>query len=343
MIEFVYPLLAWLLPLPLLVYLFVPPHRSTRPAIAVPFFDQLVNLSGETPHRGAQVSLRGRIRMLLLIVLWLCIVTALTKPQWLGPPVTREQSARDLMVAVDLSASMENQDFVDKQGQNVDRLTAVKSVLTDFIAARPHDRLGLIVFGDAPFLQTPFTQDHATWLTLLNETEIAMAGRSTALGDAIGLAIKHFESDKAGLSRKNRVLIVLTDGNDTGSSVPPIEAAKVAARFDVTIYPIAIGDPETTGEQALDSTTLQRVAQLTNGVFYQALDRKQLSAIYDQIATLEPQIFETLSYHPKVELHFYPLVLVALILLLLLALQSIGFWQQRLNNPPTKPPTDTHA
>ena len=146
-------------------------------------------------------------------------------------------------------------------GANVDRLEAVKYVLAELGDQRASDRLGLIVFGNAPYLQSPFTDDHQVWAQLLAETEIGMAGQSTAFGDAIGLAIKLFrESDS-----DNRVLIMLTDGNDTGSMVPPVDAAKVAASQDIRIYTIAIGDPASVGEEALDIETLQRVSELTGG------------------------------------------------------------------------------
>ena len=171
---------------------------------------------------------------------------------------------------------------------------------------REHDRLGLIVFGDSPYLQAPFTQDHDAWITLLNETEIAMAGQSTMFGDAIGLAIKLFEFSES----DNRVLIVLTDGNDTGSKVPPIEAAKVAAHKGLTIYTIAVGNPETTGEEALDLEVMEAIAEITGGGFYQALDRTQLQTAYEEIARLEPEEFETLSYRPRHSLHHYPLAIV---------------------------------
>jgi len=242
------------------------------------------------------------------VVAWCLLVVALSAPQKVGDPIERTRSARDLMVAVDLSGSMQTRDFylpVDINSK-VDRLTAVKSVLHEFSIQREHDRLGLIVFGDAAFLQTPFTEDHAAWRTLLAETAIGMAGQSTVFGDAIGLAIKLFERSES----DSKVLIVLTDGNDTGSQVPPIEAAKVAKQKNLKIYTIAIGDPATIGEEAMDVTTLRRVAELTGGQYYQALDREQLLAAYRTISDLEPELFETLSYRPRHSLFHWPLTIV---------------------------------
>ena len=316
-IEWVYPWVLLLLPLPILVYFLVPEYRKIKDALRVPYFEQALQASGLSAHRGGVVAQQKRGYLVLLTLTWGALVLALAKPQELGAPVSHERSARDLMVAVDLSASMEAKDFLDERGVAVDRLQAVKSVLGEFVENRPHDRLGLIVFGDAAFLQAPFTQDHRTWLTLLEETEIGMAGSSTALGDAMGLAIKLFRNNDS----KNRVLIVLTDGNDTGSLVPPIDAAKVAKEYGVTVYPIAIGDALAGGEEALDVETLSRIADETNGVFYQADDRVALSEIYSNIAKLEPEVFETLSYRPRSDLFHYPLGFALLFLMLALLLQ----------------------
>ncbi len=164
----------------------------------------------------------------------------------------RESLGRDVMVVVDLSGSMAEQDFTSQTGEKITRLDAAKEVLSDFAKTRKGDRLGLILFGDAAFVQTPFTPDQKVWLELLNQTDVAMAGQSTHLGDAIGLAIKVFEQSEQSRTdveeSKEKVAIVLTDGNDTGSFVEPIDAAKVAKAKDVRIHVIAMGDPQTVGE-----------------------------------------------------------------------------------------------
>lgn len=308
MIELAYPLWLLLLPLPIIMRGFSP-FRQTAQAVHVPFFQQLLTLSGDKPRQGALVVERTVLQKWLLPVAWCCIVLAIAMPRWLGPPVEKIKSGRDLMIAVDLSGSMSEEDFTTAEGQNVDRLVAVKAVLAELAAQREHDRLGLIVFGTAPYLQVPFTEDHNTWLTLLNETQIGMAGHSTVFGDAIGLAIKLFEDSET----KNRVLIMLTDGNDSGSKVPPVDAAKVAYSYGIKIYTIAIGNPETVGEKALDIETLERVAELTGGSHYQALDRKALADAYRSIADLEPQDFEALSYRPKISLHYAPIAFILMV------------------------------
>jgi len=316
MIEFVYPLLALLAVLPLAMLL-LPPYRRRVGAYRAPFFATLQRLSGDRRQSAALLQRRSPLQKLLVVVGWLCLVVALMKPEWVAPPVERNKAGRDLMVAVDLSGSMAARDFLSSDGTaTIDRLTALKLVLIDFVADREHDRLGLIVFADAPYLQVPFSEDKATWLRLLAETQIGMAGQSTAFGDAIGLGIKLFEDS----DRANKTLIVLTDGNDTGSMVPPVEAAIIAAQAGITIYPIAMGDPETQGEERLDIETLQQVASISGGQFFQAMDSGQLRAAHHIINQLEVEMFETLRYRPRQSLHHYPLALLVGILLLAMAL-----------------------
>ncbi len=311
MFELALPWALLLLPLPLLMRL-LPPYRESRDSVKVPFFDKLVELSERRPGTGAMILERDRAQLVLVGFMWLCLVLAAAKPQWVGPPVEQEKSGRDLMVAVDLSGSMENRDFVLPDGSAINRLEAVKQVLRELATQRASDRLGLIVFGDAAYLQTPFTDDHQVWRQLLEETEIGMAGQSTVYGDAIGLAIKLFRESGS----DNRVLIMLTDGNDTGSTVPPVDAAKVAANFDVRIYTIAIGDPETVGEEALDMDTIARVSEITGGSYYQALDRDELDSAYRAIAELEPELYESVSFRPKRDLHWLPVAVAAILYLL---------------------------
>ncbi|TLU68074.1 VWA domain-containing protein [Thalassotalea litorea] len=306
MIEFVYPWNFALLILPLAVYYFWPAYKERKSSVKVPFFSRLVELTGEKPASGSVILNRYVLQKLLLLSGWILICTALAKPQYIGKPITLDKSARDLMIAVDLSGSMMTEDFQTLAGNNTDRFTGVQQLLADFAEQREADRLGLILFADAPYLQAPFTQDLDTWLTLLFESEVGMAGQSTALGDAIGLAISVFEHSQT----KERVLILLTDGNDTGSKVPPRDAAQVAASYQIKIYTIAIGDPKTVGEEAIDLKVLQYIADTTKGQMFEAVNAEQLDAIYEQINTLEPQKFSSRSYRPKTSIHFVPIVIL---------------------------------
>ena len=308
MLELAHPWALLLLPLPILMRL-LPAYKESRDSVRVPFFNKLVELSEQRPDTGAMILRRDRAQRFLVSFMWLCLIVSATKPQWIGPPIEQQKSGRDLMIAVDLSGSMETRDFTLPNGNTVDRLQAVKQVLEDLAKQHASDRLGLIVFGDAAYLQTPFTDDHQVWTQLLAETEIGMAGQSTVFGDAISLAIKLFKENNS----DNRVLIVLTDGNDTGSTVPPVDAAKVAAANAIRIYTIAVGDPASAGEEALDMDTIKRVSQVTGGQDFQALDQQALRSAYQTIGELEPELYETVSFRPRQSLHWAPLGLALLL------------------------------
>ncbi|MFT7682291.1 MAG: Ca-activated chloride channel family protein [Moritella dasanensis] len=348
MIEFSYPWLFLLLPLPWFIQRFSPAYKIKQSALQVPFFSQLVSLSGEQPSTGA-VKLEPKIwQRIALSLVWLLLVVAMAKPMWLDEPQIRSQFGRDLMVVVDLSGSMDSRDFSVPGSDSISRLTAVKNVLAEFSQQRSGDRLGLILFGDAAYLQAPFTADHQAWLGLLNESEVAMAGQSTHLGDALGLAIKVMtDESKAPIAKENsnlgvnggvdrtsaekttaekrladkqKVVIVLTDGNDTDSLVPPLEAAKIAASRGIKIHMIAIGDPRTFGEQALDMAVIDGVAEITGGQAFQAISSVELNRVYAEISTLEPSQFASFSYQPKVSVHYAPIALAISIYFILYCL-----------------------
>lgn len=336
-IEFAQPWAPLLLLLPVLVYA-MPAFRQAQDSLQVPFFQRLVRLTGETPRSGASIVRSGWLQRATLAISWVLLTAAAANPQWVGPPINLEKSARDLMIALDLSGSMDTADFraaavtADGDGdgdgdgdettapEQLRRLDAAKQVLRDFASRRAGDRLGLVVFGNAAYLQAPFTDDLPTWEVLLEETEVAMAGQSTALGDAIGLAIALFMESQT----DNRVLVVLTDGNDTGSRVPPRDAAEIAAAQGVTIYTVAVGDPEAVGEDALDMDTLNAIAERTNGASFQALDGHALRAAYATIDALEPAQFDSLSYRPRTSLFHYPLGAFALLNLTMLAILAVS-------------------
>jgi Ca-activated chloride channel family protein len=319
MFELVHPWALVLLALPLVMRL-LPAYKESRDSVRVPFFDKLVELSEQRPETGAMILRRDRAQLFLVGLTWLCLVLAAAKPQWVGPPIEQEKSGRDLMIAMDLSGSMETRDFALPNGETLGRLEAVKRGLSTMANRRSTDRLGLIVFGSAAYLQSPFTDDHAVWAQLVAETDIGMAGQSTVFGDAIGLAIKLFKEGDS----DNRVLIMLTDGNDTGSTVPPVDAAKVAATLDIRIYTIAIGDPTTIGEEALDIKTIERVSEVTGGQHFEVLDRDQLRQAYQAISELEPELYETTSFRPRQSLHWVP---VGVVLCFYLLYHLLGAWR----------------
>ena len=319
MLTFAHPWLFLLLPLPWLVRLMLPAHHERKTAVRVPFLQRLSRLAGLQPGDGVAVTRRPLSQWLVLSLSWLFIVAALTRPQWLEDPVIKELPMRDLLVAVDLSGSMEAQDFTDADGNNVDRLTAVKQVLDAFFARRDGDRVGLILFGSAAFVQVPFTDDLDVVRELLDEAQIRMLGPRTMLGDAMGLAINLFERSEV----DERVLIVLTDGNDTGSLVPPERAAEIARDNGVVTYTIAIGDPASAGEQALDEKTLESIARITGGSYFHANDRDELEAIYTELDEVNPRQVETQSYRPLTDLYHWPLAAMILLTLLYIMLLEI--------------------
>ncbi|QCI68250.1 vWA domain-containing protein [Phreatobacter stygius] len=316
MFELGWPWLLVLLPLPILVWWLCPPYRQQVAAVRVPFFALVAQALGETPSEGAAVARKHPLQWILASVIWILLVLALARPQWFGPPVTKTVSARDLMLAVDISGSMDQADFKAPDGRVLRRLDGVKGVVDDFIAHRQGDRLGLILFGTRAYVQAPFTRDLAVVRSLLAEAEVAMAGEQTAIGDAIGLTITLFAASKA----EQRVLILLTDGNDTASRVPPAKAAEIARRHGVIVHTIGIGDPAARGENRVDLDSLRQIATGTGGRMFDAADGAQLGAIYAEIDKLTPVKLQSLSWRPKLELFHWPLgaatglALIALVL-----------------------------
>jgi Mg-chelatase subunit ChlD len=321
MLTLAYPWLLVLVIFPLLLGRLLPVYRQTRAGLMVPFLGRLAHLTGQRPAPGAVVLRPPIVQQIGLWSVWLCLILALARPQWLEPPLTKTSPTRDLLLAIDLSGSMETQDFTDASGRLVDRLTAVKQVLDDFLARRKGDRVGLIFFGSAAFVQAPFTEDLEACRTLLDEAQVRMAGPQTAFGDAIGLALTVFEHTEG---MEDRVLIVLTDGNDTNSKVPPVRAAEIARNKKITIYTVAVGDPTAAGEEKLDEETLKTVAATTGGRFYHANDRAALADIYTQLDALPTRPVQTLSYRPKIDLFHWPLAAG-----FLLSLVYHGVWAVR--------------
>lgn len=277
------PMLLILLGLPFVVRRLAPAYRESSQAIRVPWFTRIANLLGETPVEGAVIAKSGKYKLLLDAFLWTLIVIALARPQYLENPLTRITPTRDLLLLVDLSGSMETEDFANSKEEKVDRLSAVKEVLDDFLTRRAGDRVGLIVFGNAAFVQVPFTQDLDACRLLLEETAVRMAGPRTSFGDAIGLGITLFERSEV----EERVMIALTDGNDTGSKIPPAEASKIAKDNEIKIHVIGVGNPAAVGEEKLDEVALHTVASTTGGRYFHAEDRNQLEEIYTELDRID--------------------------------------------------------
>jgi Ca-activated chloride channel family protein len=247
------------------------------------------------------------------MVIWLLLVLAAARPQWIGEPVGLPTSGRDLMLAVDISGSMEIPDF-SINGQEVTRLEVVKRAAAEFIARRTGDRVGLIVFGSQAYVQTPLTFDRETVSTMLQETEIGLAGKDTAIGDAIGLAIKRLKERPA----DSRVLVLLTDGANTAGEISPKQAGDLAKAHGLRIYTIGVGADHMEvdslfGSQTvnpsrdLDEDTLRHLAQSTGGLYLRAKNTEALAKVYAELDRLEPASTDTELFRPRTELFIWPL------------------------------------
>lgn len=326
MIQFEWGWVFLALPLPLLVRYVFPPARADRDtALRTPFMDDFDDLA---QSRTARIS--AWWVWLAAILAWLLLLTAAARPNWVGEPVELPVSGRDLMLAVDLSGSMEARDF-ELNGRAVDRLTATKAVAGEFIGRRQGDRLGLILFGEQAYLQTPLTFDRQTVQTLLMESAIGLAGKKTAIGDAIGLAVKRLRDNAS----ESRVLILLTDGANTAGEVAPVKAAELAAAIGLKIYTIGVGADEimvqsllgqrrVNPSQDLDEATLRAIADKTGAQYFRARNTEELDRIYQLLDNLEPVETEALSFRPTTSLFFWPLAVALLLTGLLLASRIRG-------------------
>jgi Ca-activated chloride channel family protein len=321
--TFAWPWFIVVLPLPLLVARLFRGYVLTGRVLKAPFVSDLGALSS-LPRFDAEIS---RAKWLPAFI-WLLILMAVMRPILHGEPIEQAVSGRDLMLAVDLSGSMEIGDFVLK-GSKVDRLTATKAVAGEFIERRVGDRVGLVLFGERAYLQAPLTFDRKTVRTLLDESVIGLAGDKTAIGDAIGLAVKRLKDNP----KDQRVLILLSDGANTAGTVAPLQAAELAAREGLKVYTIGIGADEmvirdllgsrkVNPSQDLDEPTMRGIAEQTGGRYFRARDVKELENIYQMLDELEPVERDKRYYRPQTELYPWPLA-AALLLATLLALQVL--------------------
>lgn len=311
---FAWPWMLLALPLPWLVRALLPARRdATSAALRVPFGNRLDGIAGKTgaPHpRGVGA---------LAWIAWALLCVAAARPQILGDVVQPPQEGRDLMLAVDLSGSMGEEDM-EIGGQVVDRLTAAKAVLADFLDRRAGDRVGLVVFGQRAFVLAPLTLDRDTVRQQLADSVVGLAGRETAIGDAIALAVKRLRAQPAGQRRaSSHVLILLTDGVNTAGALDPSKAAEVARNESVRIHTIAFGGEGSGlsvfgvplqlpgGAEMIDEAGLQRIAQSTGGRAFRARDTRELAGIYAEIDRLEPVERPGESVRPRIERYAWPL------------------------------------
>lgn len=295
-----------LLPLPVLVWwLFKPVSRQSSAALKVPFLQDLPQ-SKDSPS-----SQRWRwASRLSLLLAWCALVASLARPVMVGELVQLPVSGRNLMLAVDLSLSMQKQDY-QLGSQMVDRLTATKQVAGEFIERRVGDRIGLILFGDQAYLQAPLTFDRKTVRRLLDESALGLAGRNTAIGDSIGLALKRLNDQPD----SEHILVLMTDGENTAGVVNVDEAAQMAAKNGLKIYTVGIGSQRHSSidffgqshNSGLDEETLLKIAEMTGGRYYRATDTDTFRNIYEQLDELEPIERNQQQWRPRTDWFYWPL------------------------------------
>ena len=322
MLSWQWPWLFALIPLPLVLRLILSAKKQEPEAIRVPFYQDLqaLNLAHQqksTPHW---------LQAMFMLVIWCSLVAAAARPTWVGDPVPLPQEGRDLMMAVDISQSMQEQDMQIRDGYAT-RIAAVKAVVGDFIENRVGDRIGLILFGEQGYLQTPLTFDTQTVKQQLEEAQLGFAGNATAIGDAIGLSIKRLRDRPA----ESRVVILLTDGANTAGT-DPREASEIAAEANIRIHTVGIGADsqirqglfglrQVNPSADLDEETLQYIADTTGGQYFRARDPAELQSIYKYLDALEPMPEEQ-TFRPSISLFHWPLIL-ALMVSALMAISSL--------------------
>lgn len=308
--NFAWALLA--LPLPLLIYWLPAKKNVQAPPLKMPTLLKGIHATELVPRK-------QKNSLLLLIVTWLLLVTASAQPQWLGEAVNVPQEGREMMIAVDLSLSMQAEDM-SLNGRTVNRLDMLKVILGDFIERRTGDRLGLILFGDDAYMQTPMTFDRNTVQQMLEESVLGLVGKQTAIGDAIALAVKRFDEKE----QSNRVLLLLTDGQNTAGKITPEQALELAIAKNITIYTIGIGadvmiqnslfgSRRVNPSSELDERSLQRIASQTNGQYFRARASEDMTQIYELLDKLEPIEQEQQQMRPLTALYYWPLALALLI------------------------------
>ncbi|WP_394691843.1 VWA domain-containing protein [Hoeflea sp.] len=308
--EFLWPWAFLLLPLPFAVRYFLRPvEASPNGALRVPFYRRLL-AGGNGEGRRSVVK---PWRLLMASLIWILLVSALARPVVVGDQIPLPLEGRDLMMAIDLSGSMEREDF-GVNGQPTNRLAVVKAAADDFISRRDGDRLGLIMFSNRAYLQAPLTFDRTVVRSLLDEAQVGLTGQETAIGDAIAIAAKRLKERPA----ENRVLVLLTDGASNAGVMQPLQAAELARELGIRIYTIGVGgspravrtafgqqivDPA----QNLDEATLTKIAEMTGGRYFRATDVKSLAGIYSDLDKLEPVTGAAQFVRPSVSLFFWPL------------------------------------
>jgi len=307
MFELATPWAFIALPLPLLIWIILPRAKTTsQSALHIPFFERVSSIQTEKTHHST-------LSFIWLLLIWSLLVIALAGPRWVGEPRPLSREGHNIMLILDISGSMDIRDHV-LHGRPSTRLSLVKNAAEMFIKNRPGDQLGLVLFGSRAYLQTPLTHDHASILMRLKDASVGLAGKTTSIGDALGLAVKHMQH----VPSKGRVIILLTDGANNSGRLPPLKAAKLAETDGIKVYTIGLGSNDIGMQRYglvpiiaddLDENTLKTIASMTGGRYFRATDRHSLNSIYQLINQLETVTQSDATVRPEIDYYLWPLAL----------------------------------
>lgn len=325
--HFALPEAFALLLLPFLVYFIFPKTAGIHGnALRVPFIDDLKNIKNKTDYLHLPFISRNvlfSLKFIYLFLIWTLLTIAAARPQFVGEPHRIKAENRDIMLVIDISTSMLQPDF-STANRRIDRLTAVKAVVSSFVDKRTEDRLGLILFGTRAYLQSPLTFDKQAVRNILLNADAGMAGNSTSIGDALGLALKNLKDEK---NKDNKVIILLSDGENNDGSLSMAQAIDLAEREKIKVYTIGVGTEAnffgslfSFQNNELDEKSLKELAKKTKGNYFRATDLDSLAAIYQKIDSLEPQNNEGAVVQEKKELFYIPLICALILAMLVLFL-----------------------
>lgn len=324
MFELTTPLALIALLLPLLVWLCLPKaNKMSQSTLKIPFFDLVT--SNQTQTKKTKIT-----TLLFFYLIWALVVLAISGPRWIGKPLPLEHEGHNIMLILDISGSMEIRDRV-QYGRPSTRLEIVKHAAENFVRHRGDSQIGLILFGTRAYLQTPLTKDHATVLMRLQDASVGLAGKTTSIGDALGLAVKHMQHIPA----KGRVIILLTDGANNSGMLLPLKAAQLAQHDDIKVYTIGLSSDSSVpifgGMPApiddLDEQTLKTIASMTKGQYFHATDKRSLEHIYQLINQLETVTQDNTIVRPEHAYYPYPLGLALFFLMLWFTYITLRGWR----------------
>ena len=325
--QFAYPYVAILALAPFLIYWLLPAIKNRSTALIYPYFKSSAHTANQKPKKAAYVKKRSWLASICMYIIWLLLLLAMASPELVGKPEKKIKTSRNFLILADLSFSMANKDW-EIDGKPVTRWKGVKDIMQDFIIRRESDKMGLIFFASNAYIQAPFTTDLKTVSTMLDEADVGMAGQMTNIGKAVVKGMDMFERDTI----QSKVMLLLTDGVDSGTEILPLDAANMAKKKSAVIYTVGIGDPGSSSSD-LDERTLTEMAELTGGKYFRAKDAEALESIYKELDLLEPVEYEDETYTPKTLLYHYPLgVALGFGILLVFINNSILIFKRFRNN-----------